>query len=78
MRYIKIILSALVVMLIATIAIWSGIFILLLSVITAPILAWWISRKAKFTEVKFKETTSETSNKADYKVIEAEYEIIEK
>ena len=80
MRYIKLFLSSILAMVIAAIVIWSGIFIVLFSALATPLIAWWVKRRraarifpARKGKSKKKQTTPE-----GYKVIEAEFEIIEK
>lgn len=80
MRYLKFVLSSILVLFIAAIVIWLGVFAIIFSLIAAPILAWWVRRKAfkSMSENIHQKDSPEPKAKASYKVIEAEYEIIEK
>ena len=75
MRYLKFVLSSIIILFVAAIIIWLGVFAIIFSLIAAPVVAWWMKRQAL---KKMNSTTSETSSEASYKVIEAKYEIIEK
>jgi hypothetical protein len=78
MRYLKLILSTILILFVAAIAIWVGVFAAIFSVIAAPILAFWIRYKAKKAASPDAPNQQEPADRAHYKVIEAEYEIIEK
>lgn len=79
MRYIKLVLSIMFILFIAMVAIWSGMFIILFSLIAAPILLWWANRKSVYNFTSGSTTNSEkNTSKVSYKIIEADYEIIDK
>lgn len=77
MRYLKKLLSALVVMAVAAAVIWTGLIVLLFSILAAPMIAWWANRGPKIRFFSKRETKAKTKN-LDYKVIEADFKIIEK
>lgn len=84
MRYLKLIIAILLALVIFVAVVWFGIIILLISVVLAPF-AVWLARRRRGTKETFSETSvkkegtdSSSSSAASYKVIEAEYEIIEK
>ena len=78
MRYFKVFFSALLAIFIATIAIWSGLIIVLASTIAAPIAAWWMGKRV---EKSISDPISEKDSQAtevSYKIIEGEYKVIDK
>jgi len=62
-------------MMIAVAVIWSGFFVILFSLISTPLLAWWLNKRAKNSANKNEKTPE---RHASYKVIDAQYEIIER
>lgn len=80
MRYLKFLLSSILVLFIAAIVIWLGVFAIIFSLLAAPVLAWWLRRKAlkSMSSTVNSNKSPESQEKASYKVIEAKYEIIEK
>lgn len=78
MRYFKLFISSIVAMLLAAIVIWFSLLIILFSALSAPLISWWIRKKANIEIISTKTTENKTENQEPYKVIEAKYEIIEK
>ena len=75
MKFLKLFFSAFLALMIATIAIWTGIFLVITSILAAPISAWWMKRKTTKTEDSSLQEANNTET--SYKIIEVDYEIIE-
>lgn len=65
-------------MVIAAVVIWAGFFVIIFSVISTPLIAWWLKSRAKKTKTSGNKSENHPKTKDSYKLIEAEYEIIEK
>ena len=61
-------------LILAVVAIWAGLLILVLSALAAPLIAWWMNRNT----LSASSHVSGGAKGASYKIIEAEYEIVDK
>ena len=80
MRYLKLVISLILALVIIVAVVWFGLVVLLISAIIAPFFIWWVRSRAVINKSVYEETveTKSSNGEAEYKVIDAEYEIIDK
>ncbi len=66
-------------MLVAAVVIWFSLFVMLFSILAAPMIAWWIRRKPSISNIFTKvRKNKKNSPPPEYKIVEVEYKIIDK
>ena len=80
MRYLKLIISLILALVIIVAVIWFGLIILLFSVLIAPFVMWFAKRKLRTNDAQGEapQSKEKPASAKPYKVIDAEYEIIDK
>ncbi len=77
MYYLRIFLYLVLAMIVATVVIWAGIFLIIFTAIAAPIAAWWI-RRNNAKSFKVSKPKNNEKKQTSHKIIEVEYKIIDK